>query len=287
MLLKKQEIENKLNHYDKSSSAADSANSIQQRHNRSIKGLTSEREKEALIKKDQISVDKLSNFNKLFEMMSFLSPNINIVDNRIQPYVVDIYPAECNIEKCKERLNYMYETTKSYKLHYEYLKIEKNQPEMMDLLKRLGNNSPETLDWYFKSKVGDIFKNYSYKPYDSRILHSYSNEAVQSELLTPGTSHVSVGFTDLGMFHTVGFAEECTQNKPLSWIGYEASSYCVAKTAIIVAMIEIGASADEIMQVWYSAAWSCETLKLFRAAINYLLESEETFCLIILTLGFI
>ena len=135
----------------------------------------SEREKDALYKKNQVSVDELSNFNKLFEMMSFLSSNINIVDNRIQPYEVDTYPTECNIEKCKERLNHMYETTKSYKLHYEYLKIEKHLPDVMNLLKRLGNNSPETLEWYWNGKVGSVFKNYPYISFTCIIIYATTN----------------------------------------------------------------------------------------------------------------
>ena len=87
-------------------------------------------------------------------------------------------------------------------------------------------------------------------------------------------SHVSVGFTDLSMFFNVQYREEWSREKPLRWVGYEASAYCVAKTAVVVAMVESGASTEQIMQVWYSAAWSWDTLKAFRAAIKYLQNSK-------------
>ena len=108
-------------------------------------------------------------------------------------------------------------------------------------------------------------------PYDPRILHSYTNEPPENKILPLDGVHVSIGFTDLSMFFKV---EECSQSKPLKWVGYEASAYCVAKTAVVVAMIESGAAKEEILQVWYSAAWSWDTLKSFRAAINYLKISK-------------
>ena len=87
-------------------------------------------------------------------------------------------------------------------------------------------------------------------------------------------THVAVGFTDLGVFHSFDYSEEWTTSRPLRWVGYEASAYCVAKTTVVVALIERGAAKEEIMQVWYSAAWSWDTLKAFRAAINYLKNSN-------------
>ena len=255
--------------------------SIRKRLNRKD-WLLSESEVRALKKPHEATTDQTFSFNKMTEMLSSLFPNspkFNIFDSRVQPYELDSYPAGCDPAKCNERLRSMYETTRSIQLHQMHLKSDDFKPDMMDYVRRLGNNCPETLDWYFKASEGEINRFEVAAPYDPRVLHSYSNEPVRSEILTAGTSHVAVGFTDLGMIHSVKFLDEWTEDNPLKWVGYEASAYCVAKTAVIVGMVESGAGCDEIVQVWYSAAWSFDALKAFRAAIGYLLNSKLGFFL--------
>jgi hypothetical protein len=237
-----------------------------------------EKEERELKKKTEVTSDQLYTFNKMNEMLSTLyldNPMLNYFDSRVKPFELDTFPAGCDVAKCKIRLKDMFETTRSIKIHYEYLKMENYESSMMDFMKRLGDNRPETIEWYFKqAEKGDVNKNQIVIPYDPRVLHSYPNEPVNSEILTAGKTHVAVGFTDLGMIHTVKCLEEWTPARPLKWIGYEASAYCVAKTAVVVAMVEVGATADEILQVWYSAAWSNDTLKSFRHALSYLINSK-------------
>ena len=244
----------------------------------------SESEVRELKKPNEASSNEIFSFNKMAEMLSSLfpsSPKFNIFDSRVEPYELDSYPAGCDVAKCKERLRSMYETTRSIKLHYMHLKSGDFKPDMMDVVRRLGNNCPETMDWYYKASKGDINRFEVASLYDPRVLHSYTNEPVRSEILTAGTTHVAVGFTDLGMIHSVKFLDEWTRDNPLRWVGYEASAYCVAKTAVIVGMVESGAGCDEIVQVWYSAAWSFDTLKAFRTAIGYLLNSEFHFFVVL------
>jgi hypothetical protein len=202
-------------------------------------------------------------------------PKESFYDNRVPKFELDEYPAGCDVEKCKERLNGMYESTRSVKLYYYYLRTDEYKPDDFEYAKRLGVYTAKTWEWYTNDRTGgNINKNFVDIPYDPHILHSYLNEPISSEVLRSGTTHVSVGFTDLGVFHYVDGSEDWTASRPLKWVGYEASAYCVAKTAVIVAMIEIGADWGQVMQVWYSAAWSCDTLKAFKDAIMYLNNSK-------------
>lgn len=41
--------------------------------------------------------------------------------------------------------------------------------------------------------------------------------------------------------------------QPLRWVGYELSAYCVAKTLVILEMMEQGAAVDDILQVTVAA----------------------------------
>jgi hypothetical protein len=39
------------------------------------------------------------------------------------------------------------------------------------------------------------------------------------------------------------------EGKPLRWVGYELSAYCVAKAAVIAIMLESGAEVEGVLQV--------------------------------------
>lgn len=140
---------------------------------------------------------------------------------------------------------------------------------------------------------------------------SFVNAPSRTEILSPGTTHVAIGFVDLG-----GLAAACevmaarepllaqlaqlganlaagsstsgsgsntrsgsgggsssssksltpqelqeqflqslsskTGLKPLRWVGYEQSAYCVAKTLVLLQMVEQGAAVDGVLQVGLS-----------------------------------
>ena len=203
----------------------------------------------------------------------------NFWDNRVQSFELDSYPASCDVEACQKRLKHMFEMTRFTKFYESYLKTKQFKPARIDIMKRLGNCLPQTLRWYAKCEIGSVNREFKDEPYMYENLHSYSNQALRPCSLAGGGVHVSVGFADLSLFYYVQNWEEWSREKPLKWVGYEASAYCVAKTAVVVAMIESGAAKEEIMQVWYSAAWSLGTLKSFRTAIKYLQNSKFFFFL--------
>ena len=218
------------------------------------------------LRKDLTNTERFANLKKA-----------DCIDERVQPFVLDRFPEGCDVMKCIKRLSEMFEETRYAKFSALYMKTKDYAPDDFDLIRRLGDNFADTVAWYSKARIGSINDKYTEGPYDPRILHSYTNEPLKKEMLPPGGVHVSVGFTDLSLFYNVENSEGWSGRRPLKWAGYEASAYCVAKTAVIVAMIEGGAAKEEIMQVWYSAAWTLDTLKSFRAAIKYLQNSKFFF----------
>ena len=104
------------------------------------------------------------------------------------------------------------------------------------------------------------------RPYNSTTLHSFTNTAPGGrEALTAGTTHVAIGFLDLGSLASavslwdkdgvVGPAAEeggggaAAAGQPLRWVGYDASPYAVAKTLVVAEMMRQGAATDAVVQV--------------------------------------
>ncbi len=224
---------------------------------------------------EQVTLEEISSINQMIELMSHLSPSskLDLIDKRVESYKIDSYPTGCNIQKCKHKLEMDYQNTRMCKMWMKTIKL--TELDFMSIIRRLGNNLSSTIDWYNNcTEPGDINKNYVSQKYNPRILHSFSNEIYKFIHFEPGTCHVAVGFTDLGIFHEFKIKEKLSLTKPLYWIGYEASAFSVAKTSIIATMMILAQPTDHILQVWYSSSWSFETLGSFRNAIQYLLDSN-------------
>ena len=199
----------------------------------------------------------------------------NWIDTRIPQFHTELanFPAGCDTQESKKRLLQFYIYSRCRQFNYLTCRLE-GKIDPKDYFKRIGTFDDRVHKWFSKADKGQICPFEHESIYDPRVLHSFANEACHSIILTPGTTHVAVGFTDLGLFHSANFNKPISKEKPLKWIGYESSAYCVAKTAVIVAMLSLGASSEHVLQVWYSAAWSKAALKSFREAIGFLLASN-------------
>jgi hypothetical protein len=79
------------------------------------------------------------------------------------------------------------------------------------------------------------------------------------EALMFGTTHVAIGFVDLGGLAASSQLLEVAANSPagssrtrkqLRWVGYEMSAVCVAKTLVLLEMMQGTASnVDQVLQV--------------------------------------
>lgn len=73
--------------------------------------------------------------------------------------------------------------------------------------------------------------------YTGTVVHSFGNASSTEDVLIAGTTHVAVGFLDLGQLSCarvqpgrgdLGLAAAA----PLQWIGYDSSAYSVAKSYV-------------------------------------------------------
>lgn len=188
------------------------------------------------------------------------------------------WPVQCDPLKCQELLGQAFALGRSDMHRYLLL----NDPEKIVktpdyILKRLGSNSKSDLAWLLSAEEGDVHFRERRLYGGGDVHHSYGNVAQRSQILTLGTTHVSVGFADLQelwLCQLKPSRNECA-SASLKWIGYDQSPYVVAKTMVLIEMMKHEAvPVASVVQVWYSSAWSHETLRHFRTALNHVCDAQ-------------
>ena len=171
------------------------------------------------------------------------------------------------------------------------LPAEDRNPNSREFIRRLGIFAPKSVKWYFDGprKVGDVFRDRGTRIEmyaGALITASFSNHPVSTvDVLKFGTTHVAVGFVDLGVLldsNLVNAEEGPTfgidrEFKPLHFHGYESSAYAVAKSSIVWEMIASGGArvgASEVVQVWFSAVWTKQATLAFLATAKSVLVAH-------------
>lgn len=170
-------------------------------------------------------------------------------------------------------------------MHEIVINMPQYQPDRKDLMKRLGTNHPSKLEWYCTGEPGSIFRSsFIHPPHASCLRYSFSNQSYRKEKLLQGTTHVAVGFVDLGILMAADLDGESTS--PLRFIGIDSSAYVVAKTHVIWELIkqtESMATAERdlqiryTMQVWFSSTWSEGTECAVDLALSSLCSPENRY----------
>lgn len=234
------------------------------------------------------------------EAGKILPSGLPLVDARVPPYHIEFsavghLPPEIDVVAAQKLLLNSFENSRS--INTWEMKALKGSPDGLmgeakrdlstaqDIIKRLGatdkEEAAEGIKWFFTAPIDSMRsrKRHLYGTSDGgrkvhRIFHSFSNVNAGKEVLKPGTCHVAVGFLDLNNLATSVLLwpsdpEPRSSDGPLAWVGYE-SSYAVAKTLAIAELLKMNAPSDSVLQVWFSSAWSCDTLAYFRKALSQL-----------------
>ena len=79
-----------------------------------------------------------------------------------------------------------------------------------------------------------------------------------------GNTLVDIGFVDFGIvFDLVDSLDD--GGNPLVVVGYDMSSFCVAKSMVMVEMMkDTEVSARSVVEVWLSSLWSTTTFQAFK-----------------------
>ena len=197
-------------------------------------------------------------------------------------------PAGVDLTWANKYLHLAFENASANPHLYEvFVKCGDYKPSSQDYIKRLGTNERSKMEWYFGCNIpGSISRKHFAHPYHDFFRHSFSNQAYRKEALHRGTTHVAVGFVDLGILFASTLEDPPgSSDGPLCFLGIEASAYAVAKTHVIWEMFKQTPAAapqrDEhlrsILQVWFSATWGEGTESAVKAALVVLCSSKQVY----------
>jgi hypothetical protein len=169
-----------------------------------------------------------------------------------------------------------------------HLKSLGYEPDMKDYVKRLATNHTAKLGWYLSDRAeGDIYTNQQDHGYARSVRHNYSNQVYRGLVFRQGSTHVAVGFVDLGILMSSRLTQDNNRNgQQLRFIVVERSAFTVAKTHVIWELIRECASVPErqniglvnsIVQVWYSSTWTKDTELAVKRALNVLCRSDKSY----------
>lgn len=154
-----------------------------------------------------------------------------------------------------------------------------NALQQQSAAKRLGMLSEERVDWWLRvQRPGAVdfrLEELQRSPSYPNLWHSFGNSVAPRETHTFGTVHVAVGFADLASLADAGRVGDPDADGPVRWVGVDRSPASVAKTRVLVHMMQQGAPAEDVFQVWYSASWGREAERAFRAAVAAALAAVD------------
>eukprot|EP00775_Hariotina_reticulata_P007641 gene7641-7843_t len=231
--------------------------------------------------------------NKLSEAAAARGKDVSAVfDNRIPPFHEEFaksgrWPSEADRKVCTLWLWEAYETARSLPLQMNSLMTRGSlTPEVF--YRRMDDQAG--LRWLCTVPFGAVRFGLRH-PYCGAY-QSYTNTFAKPELRALNASHISAGFVDLGSLAAscelhVGMsgrpasdiaawkAMVAAAGGPMRWVGYDISAYAVAKTLVLLEMVQQDATADQLLQAWYSAAWSNCTCQAFRSALTKVLLDQQ------------
>ncbi|KAL3942544.1 MAG: hypothetical protein SGBAC_003290 [Bacillariaceae sp.] len=241
-------------------------------------------------KKNCMDVDSMAAMRMMMNMFTTEEQQLKMYGRKIKPlpdFCSELrdngggFPKDVSPNWANRYLRTAFELSSNLPHVFEmYLKSPGYKPETTDILKRVGTNMPAKIDWFCERReIGDIFPHIAY-PYNSNIRHSYSNQAYRQEVLLQGTTHVAVGFVDLGILLEADLQgpPKLGMNGPLSFLGIETSPYAVAKTLVVWEMLlqfQNQHHLRSVMQLWYSTTWDEETEEYVKQALANLCVSDE------------
>lgn len=146
-------------------------------------------------------------------------------------------------------------------------------------LKRWQEVSPSQRQFFCSATPGDIFRDKTRNLYNPGAPQQFRNSPVpEPPVLTNGKSMVEIGFVDFGITFD-GIDSLDVDGAPLHVFGYEAEAQCVAKTRIMLVMMnDTSVSSRQIIEVWLNSLWSKATFAAFKRATKILIE--DAFCAI-------
>jgi hypothetical protein len=244
---------------------------------------------ENLKAEEETSIEMMEMSNQMFLMIPEFQ-QLQYFDERIPSPLFDCrkdfinikWPigVDCNVAKEFIERAFLEAQCLPYSTELDFLQ-NKIQPSNTTIVKRLNALDYQKINWYFSgNKKGAIYKNDLVGNecfYPPIIRHNFSNLPIRKGIITAGTTHVAIGFVDLNFLLFVQIIN--VGIKPVRFVGYERSAFCVAKTIVIWDILQTYGEDEDlinrsVLQIWYSSTWEQETLNIFKSAVTRLVSRK-------------
>eukprot|EP01065_Artemidia_motanka_P051216 TRINITY_DN8961_c2_g1_i1.p1 TRINITY_DN8961_c2_g1~~TRINITY_DN8961_c2_g1_i1.p1 ORF type:complete len:957 (+),score=364.83 TRINITY_DN8961_c2_g1_i1:337-2871(+) len=185
------------------------------------------------------------------------------------------------IETCVKILYDSYLQATHIKLHLFSLETYESSREEKAVKLRVGF-SEKGQEWYDRmcrnpklGAVRDLGGDEAPKPPEKILNRSFCHfPPPKLTMQVHGTvSVVAFHFIDLMvlLLSTVVYADG---SSVLNFVGYEASAYAIAKSAVLAQMLLLDCPLEAVIQVWFSSGWSSSTEAVFRQACQALVRAS-------------
>lgn len=142
------------------------------------------------------------------------------------------------------------------------------------VMRRWGPLTPELQQFLETAGLGTVYRNKPKVGYQANHFQSFGNTSPENISFAYGSTHVGVGFVDLGLLLYLQF--DPYRNDPskgrMKFVGIESCAYSIAKTRVIVEMLRQKSKPYSVMQVWFSSGWTRGTTESFKSAVDQVLK---------------
>ncbi len=113
--------------------------------------------------------------------------------------------------------------------------------------------------------------------YSEYVRSNFANAANVPEVLYAGTTHVALGFNDLGFLLSAKLVDSSglqEQQLPLHFVGYDRCPFAVAKFKVVAEMLkDEHVPLEHVLQVWFSSTWTTGCVASFKSKVRTILAT--------------
>ena len=114
--------------------------------------------------------------------------------------------------------------------------------------------------------------------YTEYVRSNFANAANVPEVIYGGTTHVALGFNDLGFLLSAELVDSpglSEQQLPLHFVGYDRCPFAVAKFKVVAEMLkDENVPLEHVLQIWFSSTWTTGCVASFKGKVQSLLATD-------------
>ena len=130
-------------------------------------------------------------------------------------------------------------------------------------------------------QLGSIYVKRTYHCFNTYVHQTMRNTSTADQIYEFGRNYVGIGFVDLFQMVWGQYKNDDTEDKILTFYGYDASRVATLRSKIIYGIMkyytEEEISTLTLLQIWFSSCWDLQTTKAFQIVVQDALSNPEKY----------